>query len=389
VKNEILFAENQAQREEVYRLRYEIYVEEMKYVYPNADHANRFLQDGLDATARLLLARVDRRCSGTMRIHLGSDGPLDDEFVETYELARFHGVVAEERISVLTRFMVRSDLRSATLTHDLFRQFARLNAQADIELIFLDCHPHLVNFYTSLGFRPSGRLVNDPIAGLLVPMVLLTSDLAHLQRVGSTLLPIFAEKKARPDVVERALRILPRNPAIKSEGADHQAFWNELSSILDELKKTKAGIFDGLPPATVEALSAKSHVLDVKKGDTIIKGGLVTRTVFVVLSGTLEIRDGERLLALAHEGDVIGEIAFLLESKRTTDVRAASDRVRVLCLSERTLHALVDTDPHGAALLLLNLAKALAGKLAASNLAQLRLAPGERGPSGRLPRAQG
>lgn len=370
---EVLLAETPAHVEEIQRLRYEIYIEEMRYQYSNADHAKRLLGDPLDDTARLLLARIDGRCAGTMRLHLGKDGPLAQELTETLDLDRFRVVVGDAGLSVLTRFMVRSDLRSATLTQDLFDRYAKINVDEGVEVIALDCQPHLVNFYAGLGFRPGGRLINDAVAGVLVPMVLLTSDLPHLERVKSRLLPIFRKKTPRPELVDRLLPLLPAAPGITSEGADPETFWSEVSGLISELTKAKASIFAGLPEPTVQAILAKSHVLDVKEGDYIIRRGLVTRTVFVVLSGVLEVRDGTRILAVATEGEVIGEVAFLLEGKRTSDVRAVGKQgARVLCLNERILRTIVDTDPRGAALLLLNLSKALATKLCFMTIGQLR-----------------
>ena len=36
--------------------------------------------------------------------------------------------------------------------------------------------------------------------------------------------------------------------------------------------------------------------------------------MFVVLDGTLEVRDGDRLLRVLGPGDVLGEIAFLVDT---------------------------------------------------------------------------
>ena len=89
-----------------------------------------------------------------------------------------------------------------------------------------------------------------------------------------------------------------------------------------------------------------------------MKGGVV-RNLFVVLDGTVEVRDGETPLAVFGPGDVFGEMAFLLERPRSQDVYAATDGVRVLSLSEATLRQMIKRDPAIAAHLLLNISKML------------------------------
>jgi len=81
--------------------------------------------------------------------------------------------------------------------------------------------------------------------------------------------------------------------------------------------------------------------------------------MFVVLSGTLEVRDGDTLVRVLSPGDVLGEMAFLLEQPRSMDVYAATDDVRVLSLSERMLRDLIAHDSAVAAKLLLNISKML------------------------------
>ncbi len=91
----------------------------------------------------------------------------------------------------------------------------------------------------------------------------------------------------------------------------------------------------------------------------MLKKGGIARNIFVVLDGTLEARDGARVVGVIRNGEVFGEMAFLMERPRTLDVDAASDSVRVLSLSESTLRKMVAEDPGVAAKLLFNISKML------------------------------
>ncbi|HEX6382891.1 MAG TPA: cyclic nucleotide-binding domain-containing protein, partial [Acidimicrobiia bacterium] len=93
------------------------------------------------------------------------------------------------------------------------------------------------------------------------------------------------------------------------------------------------------------------------------------RNLFLVLSGTLEVRHEGRLLNVLGQGDVFGEMAFLLGLPRQTDVYAATPDVKIMSLSEGTLRKLMDEAPPLAAKLLFNIARMLCGRLIKANRA--------------------
>ena len=107
------------------------------------------------------------------------------------------------------------------------------------------------------------------------------------------------------------------------------------------------------------AASPAATSSNAASGDRVLKKGGVARNIFVVLAGTLEARDEDRVVGVLSTGDVFGEMAFLLERPRALDIYAASTPVRVLSMSESTLRRMIADDPEVAAKLLLNLAKML------------------------------
>ena len=91
--------------------------------------------------------------------------------------------------------------------------------------------------------------------------------------------------------------------------------------------------------------------------------GGVARNIFVVLHGTLVVRDGDVIVNVLSAGDAFGEIAFLLERPRSFDVDTATDDTRILSLSEGALRKMIAEDATVAAKLLLNLSKMLCVRL--------------------------
>ena len=66
---EIRIAETKEERDEVFRFRYQIYVEEMQ-IDCSADHKKKKLTDDLDKTAHIFYAQKDNQIIATGRMNL-------------------------------------------------------------------------------------------------------------------------------------------------------------------------------------------------------------------------------------------------------------------------------------------------------------------------------
>jgi hypothetical protein len=71
---EVFRAQSEQDREELFRFRYTVYVEEMGRFRRTADHQGRRLVEPEDDHSILYGAREDRRVVGTSRLTLGADG---------------------------------------------------------------------------------------------------------------------------------------------------------------------------------------------------------------------------------------------------------------------------------------------------------------------------
>jgi CRP-like cAMP-binding protein len=86
----------------------------------------------------------------------------------------------------------------------------------------------------------------------------------------------------------------------------------------------------------------------------------------VLLDGELDVTKDGLTVGTLGPGEVVGEMAYVLEEPRSCDVRAATDGL-VLSLSERTLRSLPERHPAAAAKLHVGLAKTLCRRLAQAN----------------------
>lgn len=329
----VSLAETATEREEVYRLRYDVYVAEMNLYRGLADHTRKRLLDGDDATARHLIARMDDTVVGALRMHLGSDAPLPKQFRADYDLERFLRHVPESRLAVLTRFTVRADQRGGPVPLELMIAAYRTSLEHEIEVGFLDCVPHLIGLYEAMGFRRYKENVDDPWVGVLVPMVFVTRDGDHLLRVGSPLAPLSRRFDGQPA------------PGWLTEALGPSAVpaWATREEALRMLASTQvhADALEGLDEAEIGRLLERSQLLECAGGDHIVRRGTVSRSLYVMLRGEVEVRIGSVRVATLTAGQVFGEVNFFVGETRSADVVAGRDGAQVLHLNERNLRTLM------------------------------------------------
>ena len=76
------FAESEEDKIAVYRLRYELYVEDQGLFLAEADHENRWLTDTYDAFSDIAMAEDNGRLIGSMRITMSYAHPFSQESLD-------------------------------------------------------------------------------------------------------------------------------------------------------------------------------------------------------------------------------------------------------------------------------------------------------------------
>jgi predicted GNAT family N-acyltransferase len=356
------FAETEADHEVIFRLRYEIYVEEMGYAFPGVDHRGRRLAEPLPRPTRRLMAEDDGALVGTLQFNWGAECPFTEEERRIYRLSDFVAFVGDESTMIASRFMTRSSHRDSDLPARMLDAMFEFALDNEVRLLFADCRPHLINNYLRLGFRTYAKTYNDPNVGMLSPLIFVIDDVAHLERIKSRLAPLFRAKRPghSDEAVAKILALLPQaTPVQLLSNPAGSPDWSGLQSTLVE---DEVSIFHGMEPQEVARLIEMSPVIDCASGDRIVGQDLAERSVFVVLDGAVEVMRDGKSVALMARGAVFGEIAFLLGIDRTADVVAVGE-TRVIALRERALNDLIASESKLAARFLLNLARIACLKL--------------------------
>jgi CRP-like cAMP-binding protein len=361
-------AETAAEREAIYRFRYQIYIEELKYNY-EADHERKWLKQAEDEqpwTALLYTGSPDN-ISSTVRVQAWKPGEVPSAVFALTSMDRFPGIEALG-VSHIGRMRLRSSLRGRLVLPSLLAGgYEFLVGEKGADLAFLDCVPGIVRHYRQLGARPYGGRLIDLGYSPGIPLVIVLSDYAHLKRSGSIVAPLvkkyFGPGK-RPPLDLAPYRHLFESEAVPVE-FDPEKVWEALQDRLLASEESIPTFVDALSPGALFHLSESGYLLDVKAGDLITRAGIGQREMFVILEGACEVEGASKRIALLEKGDLFGEIAFFSESgERTATVRALS-ACKLLVLRQKFLDELTTNDPEAACQILLNVSRIMAERMGA------------------------
>jgi len=361
----VRFATTEDELKASYRLRYRVFIECMGRLKDKGDHVLKELKDEYDDNARAVVAIKDDEAVGTLRVFWGGDKPFTPWLFEVYNLPLFLEKLEPQQICIIQRLMVDENHRGSSITLRMYKEVMHFVLENKIEAVLLDCEPHLINSYLKLGFRPFTKTYSYPGVGLVVPMVLISGDYAHLQSVGSPFALLTSEKDlSHCRYANDLLDLIGDNPNVVSQaGWDHADFIRQvyLDRHLWDDKNPK--IFDALSNDDIGRVIEKSHIIECELGDHIIEKNNASKTMFVVLSGMVEVYRNNELLTVIPPGGVIGEVAFFLKRPRSANIIAATDDVRLLSLDEPSMSRLLKYEPELANKILTNLCRVLCSRL--------------------------
>ncbi|NKB77721.1 MAG: GNAT family N-acetyltransferase [Gammaproteobacteria bacterium] len=360
-------AETQAQKDEIYRFRFDVFGREMGLLGPLENWKEPSFSDLADTHSYHFFAEFDDEVVGSVRITSGDFCATSDEFAETYELQPFLTELAPKEIAVVTRLMVSSEYRGSVLGLHLVKETADYCLDNEVECVFIDCQPHLVPLYQRYGFRSYRTIFNDPYVGVMVPLVLVISDFDHLMQVRSPFLRMIKKKrKPNPERIAIINSFISHVPSIVTEELQGDEFFHDAVNkhLLDTDGESEEdwSVLEGLSADDISTLSHGSYMMQCTKGDTIIQKNHATKTMFLVIDGLLECQVDGKPMAFVSKGDVVGEFAYLTNAPRTADIVVVSDEASVLAFEKKHMLRLIESHPRLAARCLLNLSRSLCVK---------------------------
>ncbi len=103
-------------------------------------------------------------------------------------------------------------------------------------------------------------------------------------------------------------------------------------------------LFAGCSDRELAAIGAAAEQVIVTKHTELTHQGDRSDSVYVLIDGMVQVREGDRVLAYLKDGDVVGELGTLDRTPRTATVTAIVD-TEVLLIDRRHLLPLLDRSP--------------------------------------------
>ena len=180
---EIRLAETPEEKEQVFRLRYQIYVEEIGYNLKYTNHNNEKIEETLDNSGNIFVALKDGKLVGTGRSNYARNSDLG-YYTELYKMREIAGDAHPFSTSIGTKFMIQKHLRGSRIAFGIMQAHYNQMLLDKIRFDFIDCEPHMIPFFQKLGYQTID-MINHPEYGSGMAMMLDVFNLKHLQRVKS------------------------------------------------------------------------------------------------------------------------------------------------------------------------------------------------------------
>jgi len=337
---DIRFAETPEELQAVYRLRYELVVAGQGLFSDEADHRRRMLTDAYDPHARILIAVHEGEVIGTLRLIWGGDVAFTERTRAEHQIPLFDGLVDDAGILLVTRMCIRKAYRGQRLAVELIGHCMRFCAAHGISLVLGNCEPHMLPYYLPLGYRTYGRLFEHPVNGMRIGVAFVVADRDHLARVGSPLCDAVTGATAPTGTLPAIRARLTEQSAVISEAGEHaDSFWAWVEA-------ETAGVGEGpireilAHPEHAGRFLEGAHALEIAPEQSLYRTGQTSRTIYILMAGTLACRNGSSFRRVTEPGTVVGEAAFFNGARRTEDLVAGPDGAQVIALSDRTMRRL-------------------------------------------------
>lgn len=121
-----------------------------------------------------------------------------------------------------------------------------------------------------------------------------------------------------------------------------------LSLVEKVLALKSATLFRHTPDNVLADVADRVDEVSFGRGETIFQKGDPGDSLYVIVSGKVDVRDGERLLNELSEGAIFGELALLEPTPRSATVRAV-EPAHLLQLDESHFRAVLAERPEVAA----------------------------------------
>jgi gas vesicle protein len=359
---EVVFANGPEEQADVFRFRYRVLVAGMNRTFPNADRTSKQLTDIADRAALHVCVKKQGKIAAALRMIVAPLAQLPVYMKERYSLAPF-GDLMDLTVSFTDYLVVDTKLLDAHAANLLMTAAYKIACAQGSGFDFTNAAAGEVAVFERLGYRRYADNYHDPDFGSRIPMVLPTGDTAHLARVTSPFQKISSAQQQDVELVNWFRRQFPDASAAAQPAAmDEEALWAFLTRRLDQVPHHGVPLLLGLDHKDAMRFLKLATVIQFNQGDHIVKKGDIGNEMFVILKGSVDVRDDGHRLAAFGKGGIFGEMAYLNAEPRSADV-LARESTEILVVTQDTMKASMEKMPEVAARILFNMSLILTERL--------------------------
>lgn len=356
-------ARTAAERSAIFRMRYAVYVDELKYPAGGADRQQRELhtpEDDLPESTLYYTGRPDA-ITASLRVCVWTPGRIPLAIHQQFSLSRFPDI-ATRTICQVSLMMAPRELRGTgriiALSAGAVEQTLKSHP---VDAMIASCVPALLPGYLRLGLRPYGGQLFSATGSMDIPLIAISADLEHARRCGSPWYPTLRRLAARGELPTRDFAPLLAPLTQSTVATEPDRIDAEVAA---SLSRHGSPFLRALPPPTRHRLVRGGLILSVPADVELFAEGIVNRDLFLVLDGELAVcKDGAPHRRLGP-GALFGEDGFLLPGGQRAARVQTRTPCRLLHLRSGAVRRLGASRPKDAAAIYESIAQAMAQSLA-------------------------
>ncbi len=200
----IRIAQSSADLQAVYRLRYNVYVEEKGYYQKYADSVQKTIHEPEDDCAIIFIALDNTTVVGTIRLQINPDD--FGYYIDLFHMKKYIPFYPSQ-ISISGKFIVHPKYRRTGVALQLAIAAFNYGIKNGIRVDFMCCYKGMFPFLKKLGYRQFHPDNIHPEYGLVSPMALV-NDPEYLSTIRSPIHPHLIKLSPKKKTAESVLKLI-------------------------------------------------------------------------------------------------------------------------------------------------------------------------------------
>ena len=181
----IRIAQSSADLQAVYRLRYNVYVEEKGYYQKYADSVQKTIHEPEDDCAIIFIALDNTTVVGTIRLQINPDD--FGYYIDLFHMKKYIPFYPSQ-ISITGKFVIHPKYRLTGVALQLAITAFKYGFENGVRVDFMCCYKEMIPFVKRFGYRQFHPDNIHPEYGLVSPMALV-NDPEYLSTIKSPIHP--------------------------------------------------------------------------------------------------------------------------------------------------------------------------------------------------------